>query len=85
MDCVLCVCSYPYRLISGERQCVEIWQIDEDYYQLAWMGDDGNSRGADMYGPGAEQRAHDYAKLIQAQWDRDEAVEGWNLRMPTRL
>lgn len=65
MDSICMICSYPYRLEDGERACVDIFQVDEEYYQLSWLGDDGQSRGADFYGLGSEGRAHEYAKHVQ--------------------
>jgi hypothetical protein len=71
MECPLSICSYPYHLTNGSMQCAEITQLDVEYFQITWIGDDGQNRGADMYGSGSEQRAHDYAEIVQDSFARN--------------
>ena len=81
--CPIGVCSYPYRLSSGDIVCAEVTKLDEEYFRILWSGDDGESRGADFYGPGAAERVHDYGKIVQEQFVRD--LEGLNPSMPRYL
>jgi len=70
-ECPLCTVCYPYRLSNGLIVSVDITQIDEEYFQVTWLGDDSESRGADFYGKGAEQRAQDYAEFVQDTFARN--------------
>lgn len=69
MECPFCICEYPYRLISGAMACVGVTEMSPNEFELIWVGEDGLFRGAKMMGAGAEQRAHDYAKLIADKFE----------------
>ena len=77
MEALACqICSFPYRLQSGTRACVDVTQIDEEYFQITWVGDDFESRGADFYGLGSQQRAFDYAESVQKAYLNREIPTG---------
>lgn len=69
MECPLCICDYPYRLVSGAVACVSINEMSPNEFELTWVGEDGIFRGAKMMGEGAEVRAHDYAQAIASKFE----------------